>query len=57
MTPPCCNPAHLKPVTHQVNGTLVPDPVKEQRRTNLAYGRAILAARSRSVPAQQRERP
>jgi len=41
MTPLCCNPRCLAPVTHQVNTTLVTEEIREGRRERLALAREI----------------
>jgi len=45
----CCNPTHLKPVTHQVNCTLVTEDEKQARRDRLAYARSVQALSRRTM--------
>lgn len=37
----CCNPAHMKPVTHQVNSVLVTEETRQKRRDALVLAREV----------------
>jgi hypothetical protein len=41
MTPLCCNPRCLKPVTHQENAILVTEETREKRRDALVEARTV----------------
>lgn len=53
MTPLCCNPAHVRPLTHAENNSEVPEQIKQERRDRLALGREAYQAEQRARKAMR----